>query len=79
MNGLGGGWRMPMQNELKVLFDAGITYDDPGPFENGGWSVWCGDIRDDTYACDFDLGLGQGMWGPREASGYTRAFAVRSP
>ena len=79
VNGLGGRWRMPMQNELKVLFDAGITYDDPGLFENGGWSVWCGDVRDDTYAIDFDLGLGRGIWGPREATGYIRAFAVLSP
>ena len=77
VNGLGGDWRMPIQDELEVLFDAGITYDDPGLFENGGWSVWCGDTRDDNYAIDFDLGLGRGYWGPREASGYIRAFAVR--
>lgn len=45
---------------------------------DGGWSVWCGDTRGDNYSCDFDLGLGQGLWGPKEGSGYTRTLAVRS-
>ncbi len=87
VNGLGGNWRMPTRAELRGLWDAGISSDNWGPFENSGWWVWSGEVRDSSSAWDFVFGSGTEYWDGRghehwmyRSISYNggRAFAVRS-
>jgi hypothetical protein len=78
VNGLGSGWRMPTLSELGALYDAGITSDDWGPFENSGYWVWTGEERDSSSAWLFFFNGGNGDWLTRDGSSNGRAFAVRS-
>ena len=80
INNLEGNWRMPMRDELEELFDAGITTETWGPFENAGWLVWSVDYssRDMSFLFCFipnDVFLGIHLNSP---SGQ-RVFAVLSP
>lgn len=78
VDGLGGNWRMPTRAELQGLWDAGISYDNWGPFENTGRLVWSGELRDSSSAWYFGFGHGGERWDGRSgAYSTTRAFAVR--
>jgi hypothetical protein len=77
---LEGDWRMPTLDELEELFDAGITTETWGPFDNTGWLVWCVDYASRNMAYRFcfipnDVFFGSHMSAP---SGQ-RVFAVLSP
>ena len=50
---LEGDWRMPTLDELEDLFDAGITTETWGPFDNTGWLVWCVDYASRNMAYRF--------------------------
>lgn len=50
VDGLGGNWRMPAMEELQGLWDAGVSSDNWGLFENSGYGVWSGEARDSSSA-----------------------------
>jgi len=78
-DGLGGNWNMPTRAELRGLWDAGISSDNWGPFENSGHWVWSGELYDSSSAWYFSFATGTEYWLPRSASAnFGRAFAVRS-
>jgi len=78
VDGLGGDWRMPTRTELQDLWDSGISYGNWGPFENSGYCVWSGEVRDSSSAWYFFFATGTEYWLPRSASAKVgRAFAVR--
>ena len=79
VDNLGGDWRMPTRSELQGLYDAGIKYNDWGYFENSGYRVWSGEVRDSSSAWDFLFDDGRERWDNRgNSNGSLRAFAVRS-
>ena len=78
VDNLGGDWRMPTLSELQGLYDAGIRSYDWGYFENSGWWVWSGEVRDSSSAWDFDFHPGYEHCATRDYSSRLRAFAVRS-
>jgi len=79
VDGLGGNWRMPAMEELQGLWNAGISSDNWGPFENSGYGIWSGDVRDSSSAWVFDFYGGSEYWSTRSSSNYGgRVFAVRS-
>lgn len=43
ISSLEGDWRMPTFDELEELYEAGVTTETWGPFDNSGWLVWCVD------------------------------------
>ncbi len=53
ISSLEGDWRMPTRDELEELFDAGITTDTWGPFDNSGWMVWCVDFTSSNMSYRF--------------------------
>lgn len=79
-------WRLPTCDELKVLFDAGITADNWGPFENDGSRVWSGeldrpdetddDVPSDELCLDFSNGRVESI--SRDSSRGFISFAVRN-
>jgi hypothetical protein len=79
LNVAGGGWRMPTTSELGTLYQKGSGERNmPKAFKTKGWGVWSGQLRDSSAAWYFYFNGGQEYWGYRNASYYTRAFAVRS-
>ena len=74
---LGDGWRMPTREELQGLWDAGISRDSWGPFENRGWWVWSGEVQDPSLAWTFTFNSGSGAWRSKSNSTDLRGFAVR--
>lgn len=80
-DGLGGNWRMPTRAELHGLWGAGISKDNWGPFENRGFFVWSGEVRDSSSAWGFYFTF-NGSGEDYDACGLSypgwRAFAVRS-
>lgn len=79
INGLGGSWRMPSLNELRGLYNAGITYSDMGHFQNGGSAVWGNQIEGYPAGWTFNFGDGNEYnTHYSEFGNYGRAFAVRS-
>jgi len=75
-------WRYPSIAELIELYEAGITFDDPGLFELGGNWVWYGDLSnyDSVYCFDFISGHMCNRiadWNAFEYLSGFRAFAVR--
>lgn len=79
VEGLGDEWRMPSMEELQGLWEAGIGSDSWGPFENSGYGVWSGDLRDSSSAWVFDFYGGGEYWSTCSSSSYGgRVFAVRS-
>lgn len=78
--GLEGNWRMPYRRELEELHRAGITTETWGPFENGGWFVWCVDFtsRNMAYRYSFMPSyVFSGAYPPSPAG--ERVFAVLPP
>ncbi len=65
VDGLGGDWRIPTRAELQGLWDSGISYDNWGPFENSGWFVWFGEVRDSSSAWGFCFDDGIELWSSR--------------
>jgi len=77
INNLSGGWRLPSPYLLSVLYNAGIKYDDWGPFEISGVAVWSSEFRDSSSIWGFHFSLGIQYWYPLDwTGGYT--FAVRN-
>jgi hypothetical protein len=79
---LGSTWRYPSIEELIELHEAGITFDDPEPFELGGNWVWYGDLSnyDSVYCFDFGSGHIRERIAEWNAFAYVsgfRALAVR--
>lgn len=83
ISGLEGNWRMPLRDELEQLFEAGITTETWGPFDNSGWLVWCVDytctnmsdlfcfIPDDVYfSSHMSPPAGQRVWAVLSPVGY---------
>jgi hypothetical protein len=77
VDGLGESWRMPTIEELKRLWDSGISISSWGPFENSGNWVWSGELYDSSSAWVFAFSGGYEYWTTRSYSGDCRAFAVR--
>ena len=92
----GGGysdWRMPTQDELVGLYDAGKGYG-TGPYnvhtfitkliKLTSWIVWGSDLREASgaftthYAPEFSFNRNARSWGNPTDSGLTRALPVRS-
>jgi hypothetical protein len=74
---------MPSRSELQGLYNAGITYDNWGPFENSGDCVWSSEVRDSSSAWYFNFDRGTEGWEYRDFGGdnegfFGLAFAVRS-
>ncbi|MBD3277484.1 MAG: hypothetical protein GF388_04210 [Candidatus Aegiribacteria sp.] len=80
VDNLGGLWRMPLREEMEELYDAGINVNTWGPFDNGGWSVWCVDYHSSgmRYLFSFWPYTGMDFTAVGPPSG-ERAFAVLSP
>jgi len=77
---LEGNWRMPTIDELEQLFDAGITTDTWGPFDNTGWLVWCVDYTSRNMAGRFCFIPDNVFLGAHtSAPAGQRVFAVLSP
>lgn len=77
VNSLGDDWRMPTRDELRALYDSGITFDNWGPFHNSGYCIWTGE-HDSHHAwyCYF-WGYNE-TWDRRVFKVSRRAFAIRS-
>lgn len=78
VDGLEGNWRIPLYQELMELWDAGVSSDYWGPFENSGIYVWCLDRESERGYTEFCFSridpFGQGHF----MSG-ARVFAVMAP
>lgn len=77
MENLGDPWRMPTVDELKLLYDSGISADQWGPFANSGRWVWAEGEADSLFAWHFEFDTGLGAWYYRTFSHGRRVFAVR--
>lgn len=75
VDGLGGDWRMPTQEELIGLWNAGINNSQWGSFENSGWWIW---FDETDHGVNFYGGPESWSWPPNSGSISARAFAVRS-
>ncbi len=76
---LGGSWRMPSISELHVLHNSGVKYGEWGHFQNGGYYVWSGEVRDLSSAWFFGFTHGKGGYNNRSSDKFFfRVFAVRS-
>jgi hypothetical protein len=74
----GGGWRMPMCQELATLYQAGVGEQNiDAAFKTTGWYVW-GEPRDSSSAWYFYFSFGNERWYSRYSSLSFRVFAVRS-
>jgi len=70
----GGGWRLPIVDELRTLGTRKIT---PLLKTTGRW-VWAAETRDPSSACAFHLSVRDVGWLVRDDSNHIRVFAVRS-
>lgn len=80
VNSLGNGWRMPTRADLQGLHVAGINAENWGPFRNGGWMIWSGEVCDSYSAWFINFSDGsEDVFSQVEYIDYLRAFAVRTP
>lgn len=80
---LGDGWRMPSRDELRIIYNAGVTESNWGPFDNSGRWVWTGEVREyapHAYIFKFNVGNSghSGQANPSSNYNHYRAFAVLS-
>lgn len=82
----GGGWGMPSQDELALLYQQGVGERNIDPlFKTTGWWVWAGwwawtgafDPAS-SWRFGFSFSRGQENWNSRDNSRDGRVFAVRS-
>ncbi|MFH0727659.1 MAG: hypothetical protein V2B19_15125 [Pseudomonadota bacterium] len=76
----GGGWKMPTQDELSMLYQQGVGKRNVDPlFKTTGWWAWAGEF-DPSSACrlGFSFGKGEKNWNLKDNSRDGRVFAVRS-
>jgi len=75
----GGGWRMPITDELEGLYweEAGLRNMTP-LLKTTGWWVWSAETEGSSGARGFYFDNGNGGWRDRSISHDGRAFAVRS-
>jgi hypothetical protein len=74
----GGGWRMPMHQELKTLYQKGVGERNMDTsFKTTGWEVWA-EPKDSSSACFFNFYGGLENWRNRDYSYNYRGFGVRS-
>jgi len=78
VDGLGSNWRMPTLDELRGLYDAGVTSDDWGYFQNSGYRVWSSQTEGSSSAWLFGFFNGGELYRTRRYGNITRVFAVRS-
>lgn len=74
---LGDPWRMPETEELRHLYESGVTTESWGPFTNTGSRVWCvleGDDSGKSWYFYFDRGSED--WRLGDLSVNARVFAV---
>ncbi len=74
---LGGNWRMPSLYELGNLYDAGITCDNWGGFQNSGTWVWSSQTEGSSSAWIFEFNNGVESHIARSYYYRGRTFAVR--
>ena len=78
----GGGWRMPTMDELEGLYKKGMGSHNITPLlkaTSGKYlGVWSGGTKGSSDAWGFYFYFGDGGWGFRSISSYSRAIAVRS-
>jgi len=81
----GMGWRSRWQlahacdGRASGSLERGYQLRQLGPFENSGYGIWSGDVRDSSSAWVFDFYGGSEYWSTRSSSNYgVRVFAVRS-
>jgi hypothetical protein len=79
ISNLEGDWRMPTLEELEDLFDAGVTTETWGPFDNSGWLVWCVDFSSRDMAQLFCFIPDNVYFGAHFFPSGQRVFAVLSP
>ncbi len=74
----GGGWRMPTRQQLKTLYQKGAGEHNIDPlFKIEGIWVWA-EPRDSSTAWYFVFNIGLESCSPRNLSGASRVFGVRS-
>jgi len=79
LNIAGGGWRMPMIEELKTLYQEGAGKRNMTPLlKTTGCFVWSGKTKGSSSAWFFSFCGGPESWLPRGKSNIIRGFAVRS-
>jgi len=77
----GGGWRMPMQKELKALYKKGVGTRNMIPLlKTTGWWIWSGETKDSSSAWGFDFRYGAEDCIDHDGfyTDIARGFAVRS-
>jgi hypothetical protein len=75
----GGGWRMPILQELKTLYKQGAGERNMTTLlKTTGWWVWSDEIKDSSSAWNFTFYLGREDWHMRITPYNGRGFAVRS-
>ena len=82
LTAVGGGWRMPLRNELAGLsgkYANGCYLDSIFGYRDSCIWVWSGEIRDSSSAWGFYVFYGgKEGWSPRDNSSTSRVLAVRS-
>ncbi|MEW6440479.1 MAG: DUF1566 domain-containing protein [bacterium] len=77
LSAAGGGWRMPTQAELSMLYERGADRRRlPASFKTSGNYVWSGEMKNPSSTSGFSFGGTVEVWGGGYAN--KRAFAVRS-
>ena len=73
------GWRMPTENELKVLYRKGILKQKTPPLLKAtGWPVWAIEAKGSDARYFYFIDHGNGYWYGRDGSDSMRALAARS-
>jgi hypothetical protein len=75
----GGGWRMPIKEELKTLYQKGAGKSNLTPLlkTTGRW-VWSRETNNSSLAWAVSFFHGEEHWFVRDTAHFTRGFAVRS-
>ena len=74
---LGEGWRMPTVEELKGLYDTGITSSDWWPCPTDERLVWASDQAEEGQAWYLEFHTGESYWYYGDFGSNRRVFAVR--
>ena len=76
----GGGWRMPIMDELEGLYKKRKGNRNMTPLlKTAGWRVWSGETKGSSNAWSFTFLYSLPACDDRNFSNNSRAFAVRSP
>lgn len=75
---MGTEWRCPTRDELQALCQSGVSIDNWGRFQNGGYRIWTGEVRNSSTAWYIDFNWQVDCFEDRSVSEDFRAFAVRN-